>query len=206
MVRVFLLSAFVGLLSVNGFADVVTLFVDDEPGLGEDLSNDSMNPTQLGVLPVGQSQVLGVLFNVESDNDPDIFTFNVAPNQTLDSITVSIEGDRHFFGLDAGPTSVDPNTGNGSDLLIAALIGGNTGNLLIPGNIDIDYGGSGVTTPLGPGDYTIWIQETAVDDLYPYTVTFETSVAAVPEPSSLALFCIAGAVVGCRRRRRKPLV
>lgn len=188
-------------------ADPVLLFdeFDDGEGNEQDLSNNPMLPTSIGVLPVGEGEVRGAVITTSTfpeDADADIFTFNVADNTTLDSVVVTISGSRHFFGLDDGNTSVDPNTGNGTQLLIATLIGGTTGNLLTLANAEQTFGGQGAGGQLGAGDYTIWVQENN-PGFYDYSIILTTSAAAIPEPSSaIALFALASGFVLRRRRRR----
>ncbi len=191
------------LLSISSAsADPVLLFseFDDGEGNVQDLSNNPLMPTSIGVLPIGEGEVLGAVNTTSTfpeDADADIFTFNVADNTTLDSVVVTISGSRHFFGLDDGNTS---DSGNGTQLLIATLISGTTDNLLDLTNAQQTFGGQGAGGQLGPGDYTIWVQENS-PGFYDYSIILTTSAAAIPEPSSaIALLALASGLVLRRRR------
>ncbi|MEL6107996.1 MAG: PEP-CTERM sorting domain-containing protein [Planctomycetota bacterium] len=181
------------------FASTVTNLHDEDGGDG-DLSDDRLAPTDVGLLPIGLSSVTGLIFNINSQ-DADIFTFEVGAGSTLDSMMISIDGDRHFLGFDDGPQA----DGTASELLIARLIGSgdSSANLLTdPIPAGEDFGGSGVNGPLGAGSYTVWLQETALGDVFGYTVTLQTSASAIPEPSSAVLLAFAGAGLALRRRRK----
>ena len=59
-------------------------------------------------------------------------------------------------------------------------------------------GGTGFDGPLGPGNYTFWIQEGS--DQIGYTIDFV--VTPVPEPGSIGLLGAAAAAFFLRRRRK----
>lgn len=179
-------------------ADVII----DEFEFGGDFSDLPSAPTSIGTLQVGRTEILGVIIT-EFDADPDLITFQVASGNQLDAIELlSLDGDRHFFGLDDGPTSVDPNTGNGTQLLIARLISGSDigSNLLGPVPSGVDFGGSKSPGPVGPGEYTLWIQENA-GGFWGYQLGLDVSVVAVPEPSTAALLAGGCTLLLLRRRR-----
>ncbi|MEO1526516.1 MAG: PEP-CTERM sorting domain-containing protein [Planctomycetota bacterium] len=200
MTRKLLVAFALVLFSPTLVASTVTSLHDEDGGDG-DLSGDRLAPTDVGALPIGVSTVTGLIFNIGvSTEDADIFTFQVGAGTQLDSMMINIDGDRHFLGFDDGPT-ID---GVASQLLIARLIGsGDSGSNLLtdpipPGD---DFGGQGVSGPLGEGSYTFWVQETALDDVWGYTVTFQTT--AIPEPSSATMLAFAGTALIMRRRKRK---
>ena len=204
MSRILFLFAIVASLSPGVASAAVTLFSEGGPP-GNDLSNNNLAPTPLGELPIGESVVTGTIFNIDGNADADVFTFSVGVGQALDVMMLDIEGgqnEKHFFGLDEGPQAIEL----ASELLIARRIDSSAAgdNLLtdpIP-PID-DFGGSGVSGPLGPGDYTVWIQENDFDNLWFYTLTLQTSVTAIPEPSSALVLGFATVVCCLKRRRRR---
>ena len=55
----------------------------------------------------------------------------------------------------------------------------------------------GLDAPLGPGDYTVWFQETSA--LVPYQI--EYVVTAIPEPGTAMLGVVFGIAAVLRRRR-----
>lgn len=193
--------ALFGLLLVSISSTVVAEVVINESDFGGDFSNLPNDPTQLGVLALGDTVVNGEIITVP-DADADLFTFTIDANQKLDAIILdSLDGDRHFFGFDDGNTS---DSGNGSQLLVARLIQGSDigSNLLGPVPVGLNFGGTGVPDTVGPGDYTVWVQENN-SGVYAYSLRIQTSASAVPEPSSLIALCGIGAVMGLRRRKRK---
>ncbi|TWU05592.1 hypothetical protein [Stieleria varia] len=204
MLRFALLSIGLLLACSNGSAEIVFSEFD----LATDLSNLPTAPTSIGTLALGANEVEGALVQGEVnelDIDPDIFTFTIGAGQVLDSvILLDFEGDGHFFGLDDGTTS---DFGNGTQLLIATLVG-DAGtlniNLLDLTTAQQNFGGQGVTAPLGAGDYTIWVQENLAEfNVFTYTVQLNTSAAAVPEPGCfVALVGLSVAAITQRRRRR----
>lgn len=199
MSRLFVFCALVACLCGNSIADVII----DEADFGDDFSNDPNAPTAFGSLEIGKTIVSGITSYIDLFEDPDIFTFTIDPDRRLDSVSfLSIDDDRHFFGLDDGNTS---DSGNGTQLLIATLVGGDDIDVnllqLAPG--DQFFGGTHQPGPLGPGDYTIWFQENTIEGVFGYAIALETSaVSAIPEPASGVLLCVLGAMCGVRRRRR----
>lgn len=196
-------------LSAVFLSPVLADAVIEEADFGNDFSNDSSNPTSFGSLVVGTTTVSGAIETPPQEIGPpdaDIFTFTIDPGVVLDSVTLlSIDGDRHFFGLDDGNTSVDPNTGNGNQLLIATVVGDTSVNINLLGlslaEQEFKSAGDVATVPLGPGDYTIWLQENS-EGFFEYTLALQTSVTSIPEPSSVLALGLAGVCVAMRRRRR----
>mgnify|MGYP003634727948 CR=1 FL=1 len=180
--------------------------VYDETDIGSgDLSNDPNAPKALGALNVGVSEIIGVIESIDDGfvvvPDPDIFTFSVAAGRQLDSIFINFgTGSNHFVGIDDGPTS---DSGNGTQLLVATLWSNtdNNVNLLDLTTAQQTFNGSGVTAPLGPGDYTVWVQENS-EGGWDYSTLVTISATAVPEPSGILLAAVP-LFVWTRRRRRK---
>lgn len=141
--------------------------------------------------------------------DADIWTFNIGAGQQLTGVTVTqldasgslVTGS--FLAIAAG-TSIGQGsaTGHLSNMLVAS-----TGDILdtlasqkrFSSGFGSAPGASGVTSPLGAGDYTVWFQEAGQASV-DYTISFE--VQPVPEPSTLALGAVGlGAIALIRRRR-----
>jgi hypothetical protein len=152
-----------------------------------DLSNIGSTPTAIAV-GIGSNQIVGSTGR-GSDNvlDRDYFTFVVPMGALLTSVfevagTVSA-GNFAFIGLQAGSVvSVDPTGGTAAGLL------GWTHYLTVNATTDVlplmnttANGASGFVTPLGPGAYSVWIQELSGGS-YPYA--FDITLTAVPEPGT----------------------
>jgi len=176
-----------------GNLQAATIFDESDDG---QLSSDGLAPTSLGILALGQNDILGQIGGGERDH----FTFTIATGQILDSITlVSGTGANHFFGLD------DQNTfgASATDLLIAGLFTATTTES--PDFLDTfsdggSLGGSGVTgSSLEAGNYTILVNETAGGS---NSADFQLrlTTTSIPEPSSTILLSLAS--LGLLRRRR----
>ena len=190
------------LLTTRCFADAAI----HEDDFGGDFASDPSAPTNIGSLEVGVTTVEGVVITQDVFTaDADIFTFTIDSGHQLDSLKLLyFEGEEnHFIGFDEGNTSTDPNSGSGADLLIAHRVNQDDSDLeLLPlTTAEQFFGGSGAPSPVGPGDYTVWLQENDPGG-YAWGVDLRVVVAAVPEPSSLlALSAVACGVI-CRRRKR----
>ncbi|MEM9177732.1 MAG: hypothetical protein AAGC67_21180, partial [Myxococcota bacterium] len=126
-----------------------------------DLSDAHGAPTFLALDP-GVNTVSGTMGTPPGGPlDADIFTFTIGAGEALVGFDLtalvpsSPLGTGSFLALSSG-TSI--SSSNPSLHLGAALIPG-PADLLT--SLGTTFGGSGFTSPLGPGDYTFWIQETA---------------------------------------------
>ena len=188
--------------------------VFDEASFG-DFSDDNTDPTNLGffVAGAGGSNMANTVLGQTDSGAADIFTFEIAVGNQLNSLVLSQyeQGDAAMFvAISTGeefPSSYEEineaDFGDTSAWLGGSTIGlGDIGNDVLPrmGRIGI---GSGYVPPLGAGKYTFYIQQTG--PLTDYGLDFNVSaVSAVPEPStSLALCAMAVTGFGYRRRRRK---
>lgn len=160
-----------------------------------DLSNDNLAPTPL-TLSSGLNLISGRMGRPDGGQiDRDIFTFTLPLGLFLSSIEVlSIDSlDNSFYAIASG-TSI--NVDNPTTHLSNALIGG-SGEYLDDLADGPEFGGTGLTSPVGAGTYTIWFQEAAVERNYQMAYT------VVPEPSVIgsALGGV-GMLFGLPRRRR----
>ncbi|MEM1424140.1 MAG: hypothetical protein AAGH64_09070 [Planctomycetota bacterium] len=169
----------------------------DESVMG-DLSGDETMPTSLGALAEGTTTVSGS--TIALPVDAEFFSFEILPGTELGSIVLADYtgplGGGSFIALTAGVgfTSLfDPN-----DYLGTALVGTQTGALvgddILDDLNDRAFGGQGFSQPLGPGEYTIWYQETAGATDYSFALN------VIPAPGAAVL--LGGAGVFAMRRRR----
>ncbi|MEM8734856.1 MAG: PEP-CTERM sorting domain-containing protein [Planctomycetota bacterium] len=124
-------------------------------------------------------------------SDGDYFTFVIEANESLDSLFVGSRvgpGTRSFIGYVAATSFGGQGSG---DIDGSHLFSDGDGNIL--DNL------TGSNDPLGPGNYSFWVQETANGNM-DYQFTF--NVSAVPEPSS-ALGSLMLVACGLLRRQRR---
>jgi hypothetical protein len=176
----------------------------DESSQG-DLSGDPLAPTPI-ILGLGSNDVIGTVAG--PDDVRDFFTFNIPDGLKFPAIFlieyVDIasggDGNTGFIHIDDETTTVIPDAGNIHTVLGAThvdrTIFPNTTDNVLETLSDAPLGGSGFLVPLGPGDYTMNIQQTGTP-LTGYTLRF----LVVPEPSSSLFFGLAGLLLFRLRRR-----
>jgi len=163
-----------------------------------DLSGLGAAPTILD-LGIGENTIFGTMGRTTAV-DADIFSFSIVGGQSLTSISLldfapansAFTGS--FFAIAFGSTI---NTSDGNSHAANSLVDGSPSELLSPDVLlgeKFSGGDSTLTNPLGPGNYTIWFQETSTS--VQYTLRF----TVVPEPSTLALASFAFALAARRRR------
>ena len=203
-------------IALQGRSQAVVVYTESIDG---ELSPDNLSPTDLGTFMVGSNTVTGQVTAIGSDGfnfTADIFTFEIAAGQQLDTIFLTefttAAGEAVFLALDDGPTFQfsSPEINDDFNLPNLSLIMGGVvvGTPHIGTDILDDLQsafmigqGSMFTTPLGPGQYSVYIQETGPQS--DYQLSFNVSAAAaVPEPSSACLMALAGLGFGVARRRR----
>jgi len=211
-----LTAALVGLTSSQATAGFT--FIESIHG---EFSTESSAPTPFGIATPGSNVVMGAVGNL----DADIFSFVIPTGFRLDSIlltsfSTSAPSARMFAALAEGdtfPYSFDEinSLENPPDLsltmgagLIGARFSDSQGGFFGAGvGDDIltffggpnRLGGTGFSTPLPAGTYTMFIQETGPISNYGLSI----NVAAVPEPSSAALMSLI--VLGGSFYRRRAL-
>jgi hypothetical protein len=189
--------------------------VHDEASMG-DLSDDNLNPTNLGFFAPGAGgslQANSVLGSTDS-GAADIFTFEIGTGNQLTSLTLAnyALGDAAMFVAIAAGDYFPNDYNEINDPFFAdtsAWLGGRAVGefeegkdiLALIGNSTVTQIGSGFVPPLGAGKYTFYIQQTGPLNLY--TLDFNVAaITAVPEPPSLAT-CFAVTAAACVYRRRK---
>lgn len=191
----------VSLAVVACVASTANAQIFTEAGFGGDFSGDSAAPTALGILAPGTSNVSGAV-TLGANNDRDLVTFSIAPGDTLTAVDIQEFGGvgNHFLGLAAGNTA----PGAGSEFLFAGLVnvpGTGTPLSLLGNTTDLAFGAPGAPATLGPGDYTLFFNETVVTDPIIFSANLVVTTA-VPEPTSGILLGGLGLLGLARRRRR----
>ena len=192
--------ALAGLVAAAFSYPVAAATIWDE-GTDGDLSTDPAAPTSVTVA-LGTNTVIGSTIGSAEGPDRDIFTFTVPDGAALTQLLLTAfisEDDLAFLGLQAG--SVITDTSIPDNLLgwlhpSAAFIGTNILD-------DIGQGGGaiGFTGPIGPGTYTLWMQQ-GDPLLVAYGFDLIIEPAAVPEPPMAVLFALGLCALATARRRR----
>ena len=168
----------------------------DESSNG-DISGNRLSPTAV-TLAVGDNDLLGSVQG--NPSDLDYLTINVPAGDVLAHLVLKsfVSTDqRGFIGIQHGATFTEPTVGT----TVGNLLGythfgpgaGNVGLDILP-SMGAGPGSQGFLAPLGPGQYTFWIQQLGAATSY----DFDFQVTAVPEPSAfvLALLCAIAVAAG----------
>lgn len=166
-----------------------------------DLSSNGLSPTLI-TLTAGSNQIIGKNGNQDSAVR-DYLTFTVPSGYALTSITLLGDtiGNVGFLGLQAGnQVTLPTNTSTAAGLLgwwhyTPANIGAN----LLPLMAAPANGSSGFAPPLGPGAYSLWIQESSPGL---FTFDFDLVLTQVPEPATWLLTALGAGLLGLGRKTR----
>ncbi|MHA7813836.1 MAG: hypothetical protein ACX94C_10635 [Phycisphaerales bacterium] len=186
-------AAILALVASTASADIF-----DENVLG-DFSGDRFAPTFLD-FQLGENTVISqtVSSDIPGVGDRDYVTFSIGAGQSIDSITL-VNASNPAGGFDPvgfvgmafdSIFDFNPDTFDGPGLVGFTLTTPDTIGT------DILSALSDGQSTLGPGDYSLWIQQTGAD-----LTQIELSFNVVPAPASTALFA-AAALSTSRRRRR----
>lgn len=173
-------------------------------------SSNGASPTLVD-FSIGSNIINGTVSS--PTNTRNFYTFTIDTGQeltaiNLDSINVvdaagAPSQDPGFYAIVAGSTSATPGadfTNLGGALFSPSL---SDSDLLAPistaGGDDI-ASGTGFSS-IGAGDYTFVIQQTG-DEVSSFSLDFQVSAAAVPEPTSAIVLVGLGVASMARRRRR----
>lgn len=197
-----IIALFVGLAS-SAFAATVY----DEAVSG-DLSNTGLSPTGVA-LSLGSNEVFGATGSAVVGGvlvfDRDYFTVTVPAGFQLASLVQlpgTLTSGLSFLGVEAGSqVTVSPTPADATGLLgWVHYSAATSGADLLPIMGVPDFGSTGFVPPLGPGDYSFWIQELAVGR-FPYG--FDLEITRVPAPPT-AIMAVAGfAMIAFALRRRR---
>jgi len=178
-----------------------------DEGASGDLSDSGLTPTALD-FNLGDNDVLGTSGAGDAGPDRDYFTFTVDTGQALTAVfvlpgTTSLQN-VSFIGLQAGSQlTVPPDTQTAAGLLgwrhySPADIGSD-----ILDDIGNGAGAIGFTSPLGPGAYSIWIQEANVGtSSYAFRFRLAEAGTPVPEPTAWPLMLTGLALLGLGLRKK----
>jgi hypothetical protein len=172
-----------------------------------DLSSVAVSPTAWN-LTAGANTITGSAGTNHAAGtvDYDLLAFTVPAGHQLDSITIlsysnESEFGASFFGLQADSPWYDGfgwNIGGYWLMGYAHVQASNVGTDLLP-RIHENAPPPEFTIPLASGVYTMLIED--IDTPFNYSLQFNVSAASVPEPSSLAIGCVACAGLAAFRRR-----
>ena len=198
-------------LFTTGTAGAVTAWND----VTSDFSNFRDNTTDVTFVP-GKNEIIGQTGKAGTETDRDYFTFVIPSGYVLDALivleSVVPAGNAAFLGLQSGsevtvdPTAPDPG-------LLLGYWHFSPADALLDRDILPDIASrpdaQGFTPPLGPGTYSVWIQDTNLG-ASTYTLQFDVVLASGPATAFLTLAGFAGLagmrLVGNRiGRRRTPV-
>jgi hypothetical protein len=176
----------VGLTAVLGSGCLgATLY--DESTLG-DLSNNGLSPTFLTFSP-GSNVVRGTT-GLGTIVDRDYFTFVVPQGLAVTSLVelanTTVGNAVSFIGIEQGNAVTLPtNAQTAAGLLGWTHYGAATTDTdLLPAMSISNLGSSGFNGSLGPGTYSVWIQDGNVGT---FSYGFDVRLDAVPEPGTLGM-------------------
>lgn len=181
-----------------------------------DLSGDGNAPTSI-FFNDGSNLIEGTISGVEGTaTDVDVWNFTIAAGYYLTGINLVSYSDNGFgapLGTISSFMAIDDaltiNMNDPSQHLSNGLWneqspdGGATTftDMLAILQAGPEFGGDGFSGPLGPGNYTFWVQETASPgNSLDISYCIDFIVTPVPEPGSALLFGMAGLLVLRRRR------
>jgi hypothetical protein len=164
---------------------------------GGDLSGNRNAPTQF-TTSLGSNEI----FATTAGGDLEYFTLTVPANQQLSRLflrSYSGPDGTAFIAVQNGAVFTEdaafPNQANLRGWAHFGSNFGHVGNDILP-LIGQGAGAQGFTPPLGPGQYTFWVQQTGAQ------VTYQLDFVTVPEPGvailvSLSLLALARRRVAC---------
>jgi hypothetical protein len=176
------------------------------------LSTSGLAPTALGPMTLGSNDVFATTGSNATTGVVQLnyFVVTVPVGFALGSITelpgTQVGGALSFIGMEAGPqVTVSPDATTAAGLLGWAHYGpADINTNILPEMAIPAEGSSGFTTPLGPGQYSFWIQELSTGS-FPFGFDLGlVSASSVPEPGTLTISLIGLAILSpvlLRRRR-----
>jgi hypothetical protein len=195
---------------LSAFLVTGVAIADDYDETAGDLSNVASAPTLVN-LTSGGNKITGTTGTGSGSVDLDYFRVNVPAGMKLVAIDLlSYDGpSQSFIGVergtaftDAASTSANPRLLLGYTHFNSSMIGTD-----VLDDIGAGAGSQGFTGPLGPGDYSFWIQENSTPVVhYQFSLMLSTGVPALPAPFGVLLFAGLGlGGVALFARRGDPL-
>ena len=186
------LGAVVSALVLGQEAAAATIW---DEGVNGDLSNDRLNPTVL-VLGLGSNTIIGSV----TAGERDYFRINVAGGESFTQLFLAAYSPTNlsFLAIQSGTqVTVDP-----AAPVAGPLLGWMHPDTPFVGSDVLDDIGSGAgaigfVPPLGPGDYSFWMQQTN-----PIVTSYTFDLILVPEPGTLLLVGLGLLALAARSRHR----
>ena len=166
----------------------------NEFGPQGDLSNDRLAPTLLS-LSSGTNSVTGAV----TAGERDYFRITVPDGASLAQIVLAAYGtnNRGFFAIQEGTQiTVDPAAASAAPLLGYVHTAGTLRGTDILDDMGAGFGAMQFTPPLGPGDYSFWMQQVNA-----VLTTYTFDLVIVPEPSVASLFAAGLVALAIARHR-----
>ena len=189
------------ILALTASAQAATVWDETVDG---DLSTDPLTPTPVAIA-LGSNTVSG---SVAAPADTrDYFTFTIPAGQILTGIflidwtdvTSGGDGNTGFMHIDDGTSSVIPSGATALDFLGGSHLDRFTFPLttdnVLTALAAAAAGGVGFATPLGPGDYTINVQQTG-----PPLTAYTLDLVITPTPGAVGILALGGLAAARRRR------
>lgn len=195
-----------------GLACAATAVAEDyRESVSGDLSNDPLQPTSIAI-DEGDNRVRGQ--TIDNPTDPDFFTLVVPPGLEITGLSLSefvlvtnMSDGGALIALEAGSQITDVNS---SDNLVGFVIAGEASGTRVGDELLDDLGGS----PLGPGNWTFWIQNTGSVTEYELTALAQplagpapggNGAVGIPTLGPTGLLLLIGAMLwmGARQRARR---
>jgi hypothetical protein len=146
------------------------------------------------------NRVVGTFGTNAGGDNSDVFTYEIPSGYHLDRIVLTYSdpdpGDNGSYMAIQGGTVLGSGLPTVGQNLSNALVN-SSGDLMIVFASGPTYGGTGLSSPLPAGVYTVGLHE--IHSVIDYTLDFQVSL--VPEPSSLSALLSAMALPLLRRRR-----
>lgn len=194
---------------IIGLACAASVMAEDyRESVDGDLSNDPLQPTVI-MIDEGDNRVRGQTIDIPTD--PDFFTFVVPPGLAITGLSLSEfvlvtngSDGGSLIALEAGTQITDVNS---SDNLRGFVIAGEASGTRVGDELLDDLGGS----PLGPGSWTFWIQNTGSITEYELTALAEpfagagpggNATAGIPALGPMGLLLLVGTMLWLGVRRR----
>ena len=163
-----------------------------------DLSNDAAAPTSIGEITTETLSVRGSVRTSSASglDTRDYLTFRIPEGATLEAMrlvtyvagTTGGPADTGYVMIDDGSSSVVPSGGTSSQFLGGSYLDRGRFSDAEVNMLDRlsegAQGGTGFSLPLGPGDYTVNVQQTG-SELNVYEIRFEFEGISAPCPGDL---------------------
>ncbi len=186
----------------------IAMAEDYRESVSGDLSDNPQQPTVIQV-DEGENRVRGQ--TIDNPTDPDFFTMVVPPGLEITSLSLSEfelisnpSDGGSLIALEAGPRITDVNS---SDNLVGFVIAGDASGTEVGDELLDDLGGS----PLGPGSWTFWIQNTGSVTAYELTALAQplagpgpggSGAVGIPTLGPMGLLLLIGSMLWLGIRRR----